>query len=274
MNFTLLNHQLGYSFRSEDALFSLKTVLSGAPYAKRHWEQSTNEKNQVVWQHRLIAMIEFIPVVGALAAVIERIVVWVYKTFFYILPYEIPRKDGVDSTKLLPEKALTQILNQQTATDLISWQRVNKHWSGAISTVLQDQAALKRIISYIKPLLQPKKYEWEQLEGQVNPHKRLIVLGKWLEGNQLEFVCDVGLIKHFFYDFYITFDFTITQVEGGPLDYYMPSIHHVEKCVEFRETWRANYTEQRKQIHDYVAASLPKLVAFYKKQALRLTERK
>jgi hypothetical protein len=78
-NYSLDNHSLGYSTTLSEKLLGL--VVS--PYAIRHAELSNSAKtSNHRLGHRIIAAIEFIPLVGALASLIERVVVHVYNTFF------------------------------------------------------------------------------------------------------------------------------------------------------------------------------------------------
>lgn len=84
MNYILSNHEKGYGLSYKDGLFSLCTGLSGAPYAQRHWELSNTlhpDQPEYGRVHRTIALLEFIPIIGGLAALVERVVVFVYEKF-------------------------------------------------------------------------------------------------------------------------------------------------------------------------------------------------
>lgn len=75
-------HPQGYSFTMEDLHASLCNFVSGAPYASRHWQLGNNPYHlEYRWGHRLIAVVESLPVLGAVAALIERIVA-LADTFF------------------------------------------------------------------------------------------------------------------------------------------------------------------------------------------------
>lgn len=79
MNYTLENHDRKYGISCKDGLFSLGTGVTGITYAKRHWNLA---KKEGIWGHRVIAVLEAIPVFGALAALLERVAVFVYNKFF------------------------------------------------------------------------------------------------------------------------------------------------------------------------------------------------
>lgn len=49
-----------------------------SPYAIRHWEQS-NAEPKLKWGHRAIALIQFCPILGPIASLIERLAVKIYK---------------------------------------------------------------------------------------------------------------------------------------------------------------------------------------------------
>lgn len=65
-----------YSVTASSALVSICTGLTGAQYARRHWQLS-NIYHEHCLGHRVIAILEAIPVLGALAALIERIVAYI-----------------------------------------------------------------------------------------------------------------------------------------------------------------------------------------------------
>jgi hypothetical protein len=80
LNYSLDNHPSGYATSVGEKLLGL--IVS--PYAIRHAELSNSVKTPSEHRlgHRIIAAIQFIPLFGALASLIERIVVHVYNTFF------------------------------------------------------------------------------------------------------------------------------------------------------------------------------------------------
>ncbi|KIC76906.1 hypothetical protein DB41_DU00020 [Neochlamydia sp. TUME1] len=77
MPYHLTNHPRKYDLSYKDIGLSLITGLSGAPYASRHWQLSNYAKAKHCLGHRLIACIESIPFAGALAAIAERIIVFI-----------------------------------------------------------------------------------------------------------------------------------------------------------------------------------------------------
>lgn len=84
MNYTLTSTDRGYNISFYDGFISAITAFSGAPYSARHWDLSITCKPEHRFGHRVIAAVQFIPVVGALAGLIERIVVYAYNRFFEI----------------------------------------------------------------------------------------------------------------------------------------------------------------------------------------------
>lgn len=76
VDYSLNNHAKHYNVFSKDVGISLITGLSGAPYALRHLDLAKKVKSHALG-HRVIAVLEMIPVIGALAALIERIVAYV-----------------------------------------------------------------------------------------------------------------------------------------------------------------------------------------------------
>jgi hypothetical protein len=75
MNCLLTSHERGYNFSFKDGLLSAVALVSGAPYAKRHWELS-NRATEPCLGHRIIATLQMIPVFGLLFCLIERIAAW------------------------------------------------------------------------------------------------------------------------------------------------------------------------------------------------------
>ncbi|KIC72576.1 hypothetical protein DB42_CX00010, partial [Neochlamydia sp. EPS4] len=82
MPYHLTNHPRKYDLSYQDIGLSLITGLSGAPYASRHWQLSNYAKAKHCLGHRLIACIESIPFAGALAAILERIIVFIQEKLF------------------------------------------------------------------------------------------------------------------------------------------------------------------------------------------------
>jgi O-acetyl-ADP-ribose deacetylase (regulator of RNase III) len=88
MSLSLETHTRAYGLSCNDCLLSLATGLSGAPYAKRHWELSHTSEH--VWGHRIIAVLEAIPLFGALIGMIERIIVLVQNVLLKPKPITVP----------------------------------------------------------------------------------------------------------------------------------------------------------------------------------------
>src|SRR5690348_2780999 len=96
MGFSLNLHAQQYNLSWQDCGFSLVTGLSGYPYANRHWELAEKESN---WGHYAIACIQYLPVLGALASLIERIIVAVSDFFTSHIPQKIETNVNSTSTQ-------------------------------------------------------------------------------------------------------------------------------------------------------------------------------
>ena len=92
MNYLLLTHERAYNLSFEDGLLSAATLLSGAPYAKRHWELSNRSEAHCLG-HRIIAVLQALPVIGLLFCLIERISSWFHTTAPLAQPQPIARPD-------------------------------------------------------------------------------------------------------------------------------------------------------------------------------------
>jgi serine/threonine protein phosphatase PrpC len=99
----LNTHYLDYNLSKRNLASSLLTGFSGISYASRHWElsQEVYTKKQV-WGHRTIAVIEAIPAVGGLAALIERIIFAVNEKKF--TPSLTSTPHSVESSETLVKK--------------------------------------------------------------------------------------------------------------------------------------------------------------------------
>jgi hypothetical protein len=80
MSFSLNTHPSGYELSSVDLLFSAVS-FSGKVYADRHLELSNRQERIGRLGHRFIAVLESILVVGALVAIIERVIVYALAKF-------------------------------------------------------------------------------------------------------------------------------------------------------------------------------------------------
>lgn len=77
LNYSLLNSPQGYSLSAGDLLGSLITGFTGVPYAVRHQELG----------HRWIALLMYCPIIGALAALTERITVSLLQKYYQAKAY-------------------------------------------------------------------------------------------------------------------------------------------------------------------------------------------
>jgi serine/threonine protein phosphatase PrpC len=77
---SLTTHPDGYNLSYSDLKNCINTFFSAKPYADRHMEMASQSSPHSL-THRRIAYLEYIPVIGAFAALIERIVVYAYNRF-------------------------------------------------------------------------------------------------------------------------------------------------------------------------------------------------
>ncbi|HUD01933.1 MAG TPA: hypothetical protein VMR37_06365, partial [Rhabdochlamydiaceae bacterium] len=110
---SLSRHPKQYSFSFGDAGFTLLTGFSGVTYARRHWDMSRSER---VWGHRTIALLEFIPVIGGVAALVERIAVYISHYF----------QGAVRFTSQIPAEDLAAFCSRCSTRDLLDFSRANR----------------------------------------------------------------------------------------------------------------------------------------------------
>lgn len=81
MHIGLCLHPQGYSLPGYEDLFTMGTQFSGAPFAQRHWDlASLPETADFKWGHRVLAVVESLPVIGLLAVLIERVAACIFDT--------------------------------------------------------------------------------------------------------------------------------------------------------------------------------------------------
>ncbi len=78
MTCSLDSHARKYNVSLADGLLSALTGLSGLPYAIRHWSLSQTGNPSCVWGHRCVALLEATPILGAIAGLLERTVIYTY----------------------------------------------------------------------------------------------------------------------------------------------------------------------------------------------------
>lgn len=77
LNYTLANRYQGYELSTKEAM--LFPLVS--PYAKRHWESAQICQERYRFGHKFIAILEYIPILGPLASLIERVTVFALHRF-------------------------------------------------------------------------------------------------------------------------------------------------------------------------------------------------
>lgn len=79
----LNSHNDKYNLSKNDLIYSVVTGFSGMPFAQRHIDLSkTAQTKTKFWGHRCIAALESIPLIGGLAALIEK-VIFLTKTKYF-----------------------------------------------------------------------------------------------------------------------------------------------------------------------------------------------
>lgn len=68
---------------SEMAMSVICTGFSAAPQAKAHWDQSNHCKGPAKWGHRLVAVIERIPVIGGIIGLVDYLFCSLVNYLFY-----------------------------------------------------------------------------------------------------------------------------------------------------------------------------------------------
>ncbi len=77
MDYSLLTHNKGYQFSYSDALYTTLTGFSGTTFASRHWELG----------HRVIALVEYMPLLGGVVALLERIAYAIFGARYSEIPW-------------------------------------------------------------------------------------------------------------------------------------------------------------------------------------------
>jgi len=135
---------------------SVLTGFSGAPFAKRHWQLS-NQFNY--FGHRVIACLEYLPVLGALVALIEKVVVAIFKTVPSTLQFvpirridlvPVPTPPSREASVNTLEPIRNPALREDPANILVSVMNsaVNNVSDNALTTLYQEDTpqALQGII--------------------------------------------------------------------------------------------------------------------------------
>lgn len=107
----LSGHNYGYQVSWGNLLTSVITGASGLPYAKRHYELSNVNESWIA--HRVIALIEFMPVIGGAVAIVERIAYALFGSDS--LPWrssEVTSKEALEKMIKNQKKALSERAKQ------------------------------------------------------------------------------------------------------------------------------------------------------------------
>lgn len=116
--FSLQNHTKQYSFSCYDFKLTAVTGFSGIAYGSRHWQLAkTLEETQGSCKlcHRVIAVIECIPVLGAVAALIERVVFAIWqrcRSTDEQKPQTTPQPPATEEEQPVPEPVVEQVQQQ------------------------------------------------------------------------------------------------------------------------------------------------------------------
>ncbi len=86
MNYSLENHPRAYHLSFTEGL---SFALTGSVYSERHWQLSQICDQKHVWGHRVVAVLEAMPIIGQLAALLERFVVFIFSHCFKKQPMPV-----------------------------------------------------------------------------------------------------------------------------------------------------------------------------------------
>lgn len=132
-DYYLKNYELG----ALDIGLCLITGLTCAPYAKRHWTMS-NENSNYSLGHKLIAVLECVPIIGGIIGLVERIIIYI-NSFFRptaksgIAPSKIPTLGNATALEFSSSinkvlfKALTELSEKETQEFLNRGGSLNFH---------------------------------------------------------------------------------------------------------------------------------------------------
>lgn len=75
-----------YDLSNSDIRHAINTGFTGAPYANRHWQiaEDSSTSKIAAWGHRTVAIVETLPIIGAITALIERIAAYIIDVFYSI----------------------------------------------------------------------------------------------------------------------------------------------------------------------------------------------
>lgn len=119
MNYSLIDHNRGYQITSKDALFSMLTAFSGAPYAVRH-HQLAKMENAPRWGHRLICLAEFVPILGLLVALVERVVYALFGSGYSNVPWRTKPLSIEEANEEMQGKALSAVAQHYVSSGIFA----------------------------------------------------------------------------------------------------------------------------------------------------------
>lgn len=128
---------------------------TSAPYAKRHWELSNKNPRYSMW-HKVMAAIEYTPVIGGLVGLIERIIVSVSSRF------RPSSENFEDKDPLIGEQRQSPRLVTKTLPSSMTQTRGNATASEFISS------ANKKLFDGITKLTEPEAQEFLNRGGTLN----------------------------------------------------------------------------------------------------------
>lgn len=180
---SLYHHPRGYNLTFCEALCSPLVM----PFAKRHLVASFNPQFNTAqrWGHRLIATIEYIPVVGLLAALIESIVVLAIDFFQGVAPAAAP-SPAAPSIDTSDDSSVSQSIVPQTPKSIVRF-----HWKLLIEKVIKAQQLVafcehlpvkKVLFASEDPLEKARELrEWLSTDDKIAQMKNLDLTNKQLK---------------------------------------------------------------------------------------------
>lgn len=135
-SFYLNNYDLGW----KDIGLCLITGLTGAPYAKRHWAVS-HESSRYSLCHKVIAVLEYTPIIGGGVALIERISVFVSSFFSTPTSHTKGNATALEFIACINPTLFTKItpLTKKEVQDFLNR-------GGSLNTITEEKTQESRII--------------------------------------------------------------------------------------------------------------------------------
>lgn len=129
---SLTMHPLSYQISGKDALISLCTGLTAAPFAARHFELAGSTTGAARFMHITVGLLESLPLAGVLVGLIERIIAWAFSFF----------QEKEDFFAKMPKEMVAHIATFLEFEEKIPFAYVSKQFLTAVQPELESKAAV------------------------------------------------------------------------------------------------------------------------------------